>query len=419
MSQPDVLEQAQHHDQHFDSGSGDARQTLLEEFYGSIRDLTSKVAQATGSNGDSKAAAGKLGDLTITGEPGGDGGRTIGVLEGESKNGAIGLLGAGPEVHKSERESIARRYETIAKTRLEQAHASLQYTTDGSAPKEITYRDSFSLSSQQSLEQIARSQLGPNATDRQVKTYAQAIYDLNESKVTYNASGDEELPAGNIKLPGQTKQGTIVYRVDDGGQSRLVSRWNDGTMLVQRADGTSEARYKDGDYGVTMTWSRNDLTKNGEARSKYVVTNPSTGDGYFEDIRRTTDSHGRQVETSLKDGTPQSVKITDKFSNIYEFTPGKDGQFHGRKTNRGTVVESDVFMTKDGRIYTKETSKASEVTRKYEDGDTEKYDRRGRLVERNWKDDKGRSVQEVYKPGKKFPDKLKVTDQESGVVELT
>jgi hypothetical protein len=418
MSQPDVFEHARHDDQHSDSGSGDARQSLLEEFYGSIKDFTSKVAQETGSNGDSKTGPSQLGDLTLTGEAGGDGRHTVGVLQGETKGDAVGLLGAGPEVHKSERESIARRYETIAKTRLEQAHAFLQYTTDGSAPKEIAYQDSFALSSQQSLEQIARSQLGPNATDQQVKTYAQALYDLNESKVTYNAAGDEELPAGKIKLPGQTRQGTIVYRVDEGGQSRLVSRWNDGTMLVQRADGTSEARYKDGDYGVTMTWSRNDVTKNGEARSKYVVTNPGTGDGYFEDIRKATDSQGRLVETSLKDGAPQSVRITDKFSNIYEFTPGRDGQLHGKKTNRGAVVESDVFMTGDGRIYTKETSKAGEATRKYEDGDTEKYDKRGRLVERNWMDDRGRSVKEIYTPGKKFPDQLKVTDKEGSVVEL-
>lgn len=315
------------------------------------------------------------------------------------------------------KDDIGRKYESKGKIGLEQVHKAgkLEFTNDGSNPAVIPPKDSFTIPSKMTAEDLARQVLGPSASDKQITAYADTVVNLN-----WDAIDGAQFRAGaNVKLPGQAADGSIIYKDRDAnGKDVAVKEWNDKSKLVSYNDGSGLASFKDGDSSVTVKWNHNNPRENSEERGKTVVTNPATGDSRYEQRERHSDSQGRTVETQSTDGRPTLVKVTDKNSDVIELTPTANGEFHGKKTNHGREIDGDVWMTKDGRIYSKETDAKGQTVKKFEDGGHATYDAKGRVLENTYKDDKGRTMHEVYKPGKNIAEKISLTDKDGNTLEV-
>jgi hypothetical protein len=320
------------------------------------------------------------------------------------------------------KSDLARKFESLAKDTLERLHHSMTFTTDGSPPTVIKYNPSgAALGADTSAEDIAKQQLGNKATPEQVQAYTNAVVNLNLDESSYNeAEGKEYFKAGtSLKLPGQTADGGIVYAdKDDDGRPKMVKTWQDGSRQESYSDGSGTARYTEGTKVVTVHWDGKNPNENYEKRNEYVVTNATTGAGYTDSTIRSADSQGRTVELTKRDANITSIKITDKHSNITELTPGADGEFHGKTTNRGKEVDTDVWADKSGRVYEKATDASGKTTKTYEDGSQYLYDKKGRLVEKTYKDEKERTLHEIYKPGKSNADRVTLTEKDGSVLEV-
>lgn len=390
-----------------------AAEKLIADVQKSISEITSKFLPQDEAKTTAEAEK-HVGSLTLVKEKAAEVDKTE-ITETVTKS-----LAAGDAPSQEEKNETARRYESVAMMQLDGKHKDLKVTTDGSAPQVVAFKEAETIAADTTAEDIAKQQLGPSASPEQLSAYQDALVNLNIDTVGFNSDSKDYFKSGStLKLPGQDATGAIVYKQDNGdGKVGLTRVWNDGSKSTRYPDNSGSVRFKDGDTEVDIDWDPNALEGNYESHNKFVVTNTTTGEGHQETLSRRVDSQGRTVERLMHDGDMQKVTITDKYSNVYELTPAADKQFHGKMTNHGRELDSDVWMTAKGKIYHKETDATTgNTTRKYEDGAEAIYDKKGRLLDQTWKDDKERTVHEHYKAGDSKPQTISVTDKDGSVLE--
>jgi len=300
-----------------------------------------------------------------------------------------------------------------AETGLKETHKDLKVTRDGSAPRQLAYRERFRVGADKTPLEIARDQLGPKANEQQIKLYAGEIVAINKLQ----GNGDQvKISAGSeINLPGQTKDGGIFHR----RFGKDVTRWQDGSSREEGEDGQSVARFrnKDGaDIEIKWNYVKSDTTTNVVTQTSGNERVEASSDGSATRYRKNGQGDWEMTERTRKDGreravvesfdplkdkdNPSQIKITDKDNNVIELKPGEDGEYHGnRKDASGRVVDADVRQDADGNTYSRSVEADKSVTRRYEDGAVRREDSKENVIYKESKDDWGRLVKSEFMAG--------------------
>lgn len=331
-----------------------------------------------------------------------------------------------------ERAEVARQYETRGRFALDARlvedvkAGKLKITTDGKLPADVVEpKEDYVTTARETPDELAKRILGPRATQQQIENYSGSLWGANTDKFTKDADGKLRVAAGEtLSIPGQGADGSIItvreLTVDGKTSYNIVKTWNNGASLEIKPDGNGRVSFKDKDRkDAVFEWNKQDLDQNYEQHSVWKTTNRTTGDGYEDGTKRHVDKFGRAVEEQLGPDGPTKIKITDKESNIVELSRGSDGQYHGKRTNHGKVVDADVRMTERGQIYSQTKDKTTgETTATYENGRVEKFDKSDNLKSVDYSDAKGRKFHEEHSPGGDQATSITVTDKDGSVVEF-
>lgn len=314
--------------------------------------------------------------------------------------------------HQSTQES-AVHIQSRAEFELQHAHNGLKNTLMPGGPLLIIQPDTaLTVPSQQTSEVIAMIQLGPNVTPEQRKAYIAALEDANKAQLQVGPDGTKTFPAGaNIRLPGQSADGAITYT--SGDSTKTV--WSDGSSMYKKRDGSGGASYKLDDHDVVVSWNPNKPEGN-----QWSSENTVTIAGLPHHMRFVTsiDAKGSVTDTTYgaNPTTPDSVRITERSGAVTELRPGADGEFHGQKTDHGTVVDGDVGMTSSGRVYSRHFDADGNTVKAFENS-RETYNATGVLVawERTGADQK--VTTNKYKEDGTFESQT-IVDKDKNVIEL-
>ncbi len=327
----------------------------------------------------------------------------------DTKAAQPGKAGDAPSHGETTSDATAAHLQARAEYEIRDAHKPVKYTISGNPPKVVDYTEDYPLAFPQPAQLTAMLALGPDADPKQLNAYAKAIEALNKDKLTDDGHGHKYFAMGShIKLPGQTAEGGITWRKD----GHTMTAWTDGAMLTREGNAGS-ASYKHDGKDVAVTWNHYKPEQNTWTSEKAV------GDGaarHKERTETTFDEQGRSIEKVYgeKAGTPESIKITDRTRTTIDLKPGADGEFHGQKTYNGKVLDADMGMTADNRIYSRRTD-AEGNTVKVFDHSSETYNPKGELIART-STDKNRSVNSIYKDG--HLESVKITNTDKSVAEL-
>ncbi len=177
----------------------------------------------------------------------------------------------------------------------------------------------------ETLESIARTHLGPAASQAEIDRHLQEIWQAN---TTRPMPGQVELRSfqvsGNttLRLPGRTVEGVLIEDEDHAPSVRRTV-WNNGSERIERQDGEgnltgaglvrtpeSSGGYVEHHWGP-RTEDNYDLTRSAEGR--YLVSAPPGA----EAVDR-TEANDSRVNVARWDDRTQRAEVTTERSRLYE-----------------------------------------------------------------------------------------------------
>lgn len=328
--------------------------------------------------------------------------------------------------------SGTNKFDQRARELLDQAHQSLSFTNDQFEPRVIPYQNRYRVPANATVTDIAKSRLGANASDAQVKAYADVLIRLNKLDAT---TPDTVIEADTtLKLPGQRSNGALFYRQN----GTIVSEWQDGSLekVTERGKGYAKLQQADGTE-VEISWNSERAAEGKEIRIKGDKRTDLTPDGTKTDRVKDKDGKWQVSRIETKDPkdrglvaeftsggkTADTVTITDKDKTVIQLKWDGKAAYTGQKLNaKGEVVEKNVSATptRSGfSIYWENDAPDNGKRRTYEDGNEELYDSDDNLAERVGKDAWGRKVVEKYEGGDPLPYEIAVSVKENQTLTFT
>lgn len=296
-------------------------------------------------------------------------------------------------------QGVAAEFHQRGQDALREALKELSVTADGAPATVRDYREKFLVSESKSTSELAREQVGSNATDEQVKVFERQLLHLNgKMEPTIFAEGSV------IRMPGQTADGGIVSKK----AGITATEWSDGsrTEIAESGRGSVYAFNSAGD-SIETSWDARNLGGNvvmmigadkmitvtavgDRIEQVFIADAGPDGNGSYETTSITSkDEQGRNLVQHFEPGelAPYKITVVDAERTI-EFSPDAEGEFRSPDGNFGLQAEK--------LLYTRVPEANGGETKIFGDGNWQTEDADGVVIKSGGKDDWGREAEYEY-----------------------